>query len=84
MCGVFGIENNENAAVMAFAGLITLQHRGEESAGISANGDGTTYNTYRSMGLVAHLFKERILNILSRQSRYRARQVQYPSESTII
>ncbi len=84
MCGVFGIENNENAAVMAFAGLITLQHRGEESAGISANGDGTTYNTYRAMGLVAHIFKERILNILSGKVAIGHVRYSTHSESTII
>jgi glutamine phosphoribosylpyrophosphate amidotransferase len=29
MCGIIGIENNNNAAVLASAGLLTLQHRGE-------------------------------------------------------
>ncbi|MDD5020993.1 MAG: amidophosphoribosyltransferase [Endomicrobiaceae bacterium] len=64
MCGIFGIENNTNASVLAFAGLITLQHRGEESAGITSNGDGITYNSHKSMGLVSQIFKEKILNNL--------------------
>ncbi|GAB1401651.1 amidophosphoribosyltransferase [Elusimicrobiota bacterium] len=84
MCGVFGIENNENASVLTFAGLITLQHRGEESAGIAANGDGITYNTHRSMGLVAHIFKERILNILSGSVAIGHVRYSTHSESTVL
>ncbi|MDR0735186.1 MAG: class II glutamine amidotransferase, partial [Elusimicrobiota bacterium] len=33
MCGVFGVENNKNAAQIVFAGLLNLQHRGQEAAG---------------------------------------------------
>ena len=40
MCGIFGIENNETASMITFVGLLTLQHRGEESAGITSNNDG--------------------------------------------
>ncbi|MDR1087191.1 MAG: amidophosphoribosyltransferase [Endomicrobium sp.] len=57
MCGIIGIENNENAAVLASAGLITLQHRGEESAGITISGK-EKMKTFRSMGLVSALFNE--------------------------
>ena len=35
MCGVFGIENNKNAAQIVFAGLLNLQHRGQEAAGVA-------------------------------------------------
>jgi amidophosphoribosyltransferase len=57
MCGIIGVENNENAAVLASAGLITLQHRGEESAGITISGK-EKMKTFRSMGLVSTLFNE--------------------------
>ncbi|MDR2351326.1 MAG: amidophosphoribosyltransferase, partial [Endomicrobium sp.] len=57
MCGIIGVENNENAAVLASAGLITLQHRGEESAGITI-GSKEKMKTFRSMGLVSTLFNE--------------------------
>jgi amidophosphoribosyltransferase len=60
MCGIIGVENNENAAVLASAGLITLQHRGEESAGITISGK-EKMKTFRSMGLVSTLFNEEIL-----------------------
>ncbi|MDR3195327.1 MAG: amidophosphoribosyltransferase [Endomicrobium sp.] len=65
MCGIIGVENNENAAVLASAGLITLQHRGEESAGITISGK-EKMKTFRSMGLVSTLFNEdTLLNKLS-------------------
>ncbi|MDR2251726.1 MAG: amidophosphoribosyltransferase, partial [Endomicrobium sp.] len=57
MCGIIGVENNENAAVFASAGLITLQHRGEESAGITISGK-EKMKTFKSMGLVSTLFNE--------------------------
>jgi amidophosphoribosyltransferase len=57
MCGIIGVENNENAAVLASAGLITLQHRGEESAGITISGK-EKMKTFKSMGLVSSLFNE--------------------------
>ena len=65
MCGIFGIENNETASMFVFVGLLTLQHRGEESAGITSNNDGINYVTHKSMGLVSQIFKEKILNTLT-------------------
>jgi amidophosphoribosyltransferase len=52
-------ENNVDSATLAFAGLITLQHRGEESAGITANGDGNTYNTHKAWGWYPRSLKKR-------------------------
>ena len=52
MCGVFGIFGHEEAAHLTYLGLHALQHRGQESAGITSS-DGTTLKTYRAMGLVA-------------------------------
>jgi amidophosphoribosyltransferase len=60
MCGIIGIENNENAAVLASAGLLTLQHRGEESAGITISGK-EKMKTFTAMGLVSKIFNEDIL-----------------------
>ncbi|MCA6085838.1 amidophosphoribosyltransferase [Candidatus Endomicrobiellum agilis] len=57
MCGIIGVENNENAALLASAGLITLQHRGEESAGLTISGK-EKMKTFKSMGLVSTLFNE--------------------------
>ncbi|MDR3111625.1 MAG: amidophosphoribosyltransferase [Elusimicrobiota bacterium] len=60
MCGIIGVENNENAAVLVSAGLLNLQHRGEESAGITISGK-EKMKTFKTMGLVSTLFNEDIL-----------------------
>jgi len=60
-CGVFGIIGPDiDAARMAYFGLFALQHRGQESAGISVS-DGTDITVYKDLGLVAQVFNESIL-----------------------
>ena len=54
-CGIFGIFGHPDASKLAFYGLYSLQHRGQESAGIAA-GDGTTLRAHRGMGLVGEIF----------------------------
>lgn len=63
MCGVFGITNAENASKLAYLGLFALQHRGQESAGISSLHEGQIY-THRNPGLVSDVFKQEILDKL--------------------
>lgn len=59
-CGVFGIYGHPEAANMAYLGLYSLQHRGQESSGIVAS-DGERVHSEVGMGLVADVFtKERI------------------------
>ncbi|MDR0890948.1 MAG: amidophosphoribosyltransferase [Endomicrobium sp.] len=61
MCGIIGIENNNKAAIFVSAGLLTLQHRGEESAGITVSNQNThTMKTFTAMGLVSRIFSEEI------------------------
>ena len=55
-CGVFGVYGHPEAANITYLGLYTLQHRGQESAGIAAY-DGERINAYKGMGLVADIFK---------------------------
>ncbi|MDF2530554.1 MAG: amidophosphoribosyltransferase [Clostridia bacterium] len=64
-CGVIGIyeKNNINTANLAYFGLIALQHRGQESAGIAVNNDGII-TCYKEMGLVSEVFDNQILNLL--------------------
>jgi amidophosphoribosyltransferase len=57
MCGIIGIENNENACELAAAALLTLQHRGEESSGITVSGT-VNMRTFKAMGLVSDTFNE--------------------------
>lgn len=66
-CGVFGIFNNSEAAKLAYLGLHSLQHRGQESAGIVTS-DGARLYRKRSMGLVADIFDEASLENLPGKS----------------
>lgn len=60
-CGVFGISGTQiDAARLTYFGLFALQHRGQESAGISVT-DGENITVYKDLGLVAQVFDERIL-----------------------
>jgi len=54
-CGVFGIIGTPRAAEYTFFGLYSLQHRGQESAGIVTAGNGGV-NIYKGMGEVNEVF----------------------------
>jgi len=61
MCGIIGIENNNRAGALAVLGLMTLQHRGEESAGITISGKGALL-THKGMGLVSAVFARDVIS----------------------
>lgn len=64
-CGVFGIFNNDqhDVARLTYYALYALQHRGQESAGIAVNDEGTILY-HKDMGLVPEIFNEVVLNHL--------------------
>jgi amidophosphoribosyltransferase len=55
MCGIFGISGHPDAAALTHLGLYSLQHRGQESAGIVSTNDGDVH-AIRAMGLVSDQF----------------------------
>ncbi len=56
-CGVFGVySKNQKAAQLVYEGLWALQHRGQDSTGISS-ADGRDIYTYKASGLVASAFE---------------------------
>lgn len=57
MCGIFGIHGHPNAAEISHLGLYSLQHRGQESAGIVATGSQAGARASKTMGLVSEGFK---------------------------
>ena len=59
-CGVVGFSGIDGAAELAFLGLYSLQHRGQESAGICAIGDGEA-RLHKGVGLVADVFSADVL-----------------------
>ena len=56
-CGLFGVFGHPEAAHLTYMGLYSLQHRGQESAGIVAS-EGTTLRMEKGMGLVNDVFTE--------------------------
>lgn len=56
-CGVFGVfsKNNITTAHLTYYALYALQHRGQESAGISVFSNGNI-STFKGMGLVSDIF----------------------------
>jgi amidophosphoribosyltransferase len=55
-CGLFGIFGDAEAVEKAYFGLHSLQHRGQESAGI-ASSDGEVIQCYTGMGTVRRVFR---------------------------
>ena len=67
-CGVFGVYGHPNAARLTYYGLHSLQHRGQEAAGIVVS-DGKRVNGHRGPGLVSEVFNDdRIFNRLEGNS----------------
>lgn len=56
-CGVVGVFGCENAASLTYFGLVSLQHRGQESAGIAVS-DGQSIKLKKSLGLVGDIFNQ--------------------------
>src|ERR1017187_512 len=60
-CGVCGIfAPGEDVARSTFFALYSLQHRGQESAGIAVS-DGYTMRCHKDMGLISQIFTEETL-----------------------
>ena len=57
-CGVFGIWGHPEASNVTYFGLHSLQHRGQEGAGIVAT-DRKILNGHRDLGLVSEVFKNK-------------------------
>lgn len=63
-CGVFGIFDHPDASLFTYYGLHSLQHRGQESAGIVSSvydeqDEQWTMKSHRDFGLVLNVFDDR-------------------------
>ena len=56
-CGLFGIFGDPDAVQKTYYGLFSLQHRGQESAGI-ASSNGEFIQCYTGMGMVPRVFRD--------------------------
>ena len=62
-CAVVGVFNSQDASQIAYFSLFSMQHRGQEAAGISSS-DGKKLHTIKDRGLVTQVFDEVKLSTL--------------------
>jgi len=63
MCGIVGIVDAGGVSIQLYYALFALQHRGQESAGISTF-DGSHLHKFKGNGLVADVFSPAVLTDL--------------------
>jgi amidophosphoribosyltransferase len=81
-CGVFGVfldDPQKDATPLVYYGLFSLQHRGQESAGIAVEKD-SAIECRRGMGLVGEVFSPEMLNCLHGSAA--VGHVRYPTSGT--
>jgi len=61
MCGIIGVSGVPDAARVVYLGLYSLQHRGQESAGMVAVDGAGVARSHRGMGLVSDIFSDPVL-----------------------
>lgn len=76
MCGIIGIIHSPTVQYDIYNGLLTLQHRGQESAGILTT-DGIEIYVHRGAGLVKDIFNTDLLKTFKGTSG--VGQVRYPT-----
>ena len=63
MCGIIGIVANEPVNQLLYDGLLVLQHRGQDAAGIVTS-DGSRFHMHKNNGLVKDVFHTRHMKTL--------------------
>ncbi|MBI2445580.1 amidophosphoribosyltransferase [Candidatus Micrarchaeota archaeon] len=63
MCGIIGIMGQQNVSFDVYRGLLALQHRGQDSAGIACF-DKVRINLKKGVGLVSEVFSDANLALL--------------------
>ncbi len=63
-CGLFGVYGFDGCSALIHSGLFSLQHRGQEAAGIVVS-DGTEVKSLKGQGLVGEVFSGESLKKLS-------------------
>lgn len=80
MCGIIGIAGQRPVAGTLYDGLLLLQHRGQDAAGITTSNAGnldTKLYMHRGKGLVRDVFAEQ--NIAALQGSFGIAHVRYPT-----
>ncbi|MBZ0105176.1 MAG: amidophosphoribosyltransferase [Sulfuricella denitrificans] len=76
MCGILGVVAKTPVNQLLYDGLLVLQHRGQDAAGIVTS-DGHTFHMHKANGLVADVFRTR--NMRSLLGNMGIAHVRYPT-----
>ena len=63
MCAIVGVFGSKQASTVAYYSLFAMQHRGQESTGISV-AKNEKITTYKKKGMVADVFSQETLNAM--------------------
>ncbi|MDQ5905747.1 MAG: amidophosphoribosyltransferase, partial [Pseudomonadota bacterium] len=63
MCGILGVVATTQVNQLLYDGLMVLQHRGQDAAGI-ATAEGNTFHMHKGPGLVRDVFRTRNMRAL--------------------
>lgn len=63
MCGILGVVGKSPVNQLLYDGLMVLQHRGQDAAGI-ATAEGATFHMHKGPGLVRDVFRTRNMRAL--------------------
>ena len=63
MCGIMGVAAKNNVNQLLYDGLLVLQHRGQDAAGI-ATAEGATFHMHKGSGMVRDVFRTRNMRSL--------------------
>lgn len=64
MCGILGVVATSPVNQLLYDGLMVLQHRGQDAAGI-ATGEGDAFHIHKDSGLVRDVFRTRNMRTLT-------------------
>ncbi|MFZ5530735.1 MAG: amidophosphoribosyltransferase, partial [Pseudomonadota bacterium] len=64
MCGILGVVAKTPVNQLLYDGLLVLQHRGQDAAGI-VTGDGNLFHMHKDSGLVRDVFRTRNMRNLA-------------------
>ncbi len=81
MCGILGLIAQTPANQVLYDGLLVLQHRGQDAAGI-ATIDGNTFHLHKGNGLVRDVFRTR--NMRALHGNAGIAHVRYPTAGSAI
>ena len=81
MCGILGLIAQTEANQVLYDGLLVLQHRGQDAAGI-ATIDGNTFHLHKGNGLVRDVFRTR--NMRALRGNAGIAHVRYPTAGSAV